>query len=69
MSVRIPGLDPARRYRLTDITPGKRRPRRAGLAGDPIPGAEATGRALASIGLAIPAQRVLEAAVILVQAL
>ena len=68
-ALRIPGLDPARRYRLTDITPGTRPPRRAGQAVNRIPGAEATGQALASIGLAIPAQRVLEAAVILVQGL
>ena len=68
-ALRVPGLDPARRYRLTDVTPGERLPRRAGLAGDPIPRAEATGGALAGIGLAIPAQRALTALVVLVEAL
>lgn len=64
-AMRVPGLDPARRYRLTDVTPGEQLPRRAGLVGDRIPSVEVSGRALASIRLAIPAQRVLEAAVIL----
>jgi alpha-galactosidase len=67
-AMRVPGLDPARRYRLTDVTPGERLPRRAGLAGDPIPRAEATGGALAGIGLAIAAQRALTALVVLVEA-
>ena len=44
-------------------------PRRAGLAGEPIPRVEATGGALAGIGLAIPVQRALTALVILVEAL
>ena len=51
------------------MTPGERLPRRAGLADDRIPGVEVSGGALASIGLAIPAQRALAAAVILVEAL
>jgi alpha-galactosidase len=68
-AMRVPGLDPGRRYRVTDMTPGERLPRRPGLAGDRIPGVEVSGGALASIGRAIPAQRALTAAVILVEAL
>ncbi len=68
-AMRVPGLDPARRYRTTDVTPGQPPPRRAGLADDQIPGAEVSGAALAEIGLAIPAQRALTALVVLVEAL
>lgn len=68
-AMRVPGLDPGRRYRLTDVTPGQRQPRRLGLADDQILDVEASGRALASIGLAIPAQRPLDAAVILLRGL
>jgi alpha-galactosidase len=60
VAMRVPGLDPARRYRVSDVTPGDGRP---GLADVQVPGA-----ALAEIGLAIPAQRPLAAAVILIQA-
>jgi alpha-galactosidase len=66
VAMRIPGLDPARRYRATDVTPGQRLLRRAGLVDDHGP--EASGAALAEIGLAIPPQRPLAAAVILIQA-
>jgi len=62
--MRIPGLDPARRYLATEVTPGERLLHRAGL----IPGVEVSGAALAEIGLAIPPQRPLAAAVILIQA-
>ena len=57
-ALRIPGLDPVRRYRVTDVTPGEPR----------LPKAEASGAALASIGLAIPAQRPLRAIVLSVTA-
>ena len=53
-AMRVPGLDPQRRYRVTDVTPGARRPRRAGLADARIAGVEVSGAALAEIGLAIP---------------
>ena len=66
-ALRVPGLDPARRYRVTDVTPGGRPPRRAGLAGERIPAAGVSGAALAGIGLAIPVQRPLTAAVILIE--
>jgi len=46
-----------------------RLPRRAGLADGRIAGVEASGAALAEIGLAIPAQRTLTTAVILIEAL
>ena len=66
-ALRVPGLDPARRYRVTDVTPGGRPPRRAGVAGERIPAAGVSGAALAGIGLAIPVQRPLTAAVILIE--
>jgi alpha-galactosidase len=67
-ALRVPGLDPARRYRVTDVTPGQRRPRRPGLAEAGIPGMEVSGAALAQIGLAIPAQRALTALIVLIEA-
>ncbi len=63
-ALRVPGLDPARRYRVTEVTPGERPLRRAGQ--EPL--AEASGAALAGIGLAIPAQQPLTASVILIEA-
>jgi hypothetical protein len=67
-ALRVPGLDPGRRYRVTNVTPGQPPPRRAGLVGDPIPRVEVSGGALGGIGLAIPAQRALTALVVLVEA-
>ena len=67
-ALRVPGLDPARRYLVTDVTPGERLLGAAGLADDRVPGVEASGAALAGIGLAIPPQRPLAAAVILIEA-
>jgi hypothetical protein len=67
--MRVPGLDPVRRYRVTDVTPGVRLARRAGLADGGPPGVEVSGAALAEIGLAIPAQRTLTAVVIFIEAL
>jgi alpha-galactosidase len=67
-ALRVPGVDPGRRYRITDVTPGERPARRADLGDNRITGAEVSGRALASIGLAIPAQRALAAVVILFEA-
>ena len=66
-ALRVPGLDPQRRYRLTDVTPGPRLPRRTGLTDARIAGIEASGAALAEIGLAIPPQRTLTALVILIE--
>jgi alpha-galactosidase len=60
VAMRVPGLDPLRRYRASEVTPAGGR---AGLADVVVPGA-----ALGEIGLAIPAQRPLTAAVILIQA-
>jgi alpha-galactosidase len=68
-ALRVPGLDPLRRYRVTDVTPGLRPPRREGQDGGGLPGAEVSGAALAEIGLAIPAQRTLTAVVIHIEAL
>jgi alpha-galactosidase len=63
-ALRVPGLDLRRRYRVRDVTPGERPSRRDGLAD----GVEASGAALAGIGLAVAPQRTLTAVVILVEA-
>jgi len=68
-ALRVPGLDPRRRYQLTDVTPGARRPRRVGLAEPGLPGLQVSGAALAEIGLAIAPRRTLTATVILVEGL
>ena len=68
-ALRIPGLDPRRRYQVSDVTPGARRPRRSGLWEARIPAVQSSGAALAEIGLAIAPQRTLTAAVIFVEAL
>ncbi len=68
VALRVPGLDPRRRYRVTEATPGARLPRRAGLADSSVRGVEAAGAALAEIGLAIPPQRTLTAVVLLIKA-
>ena len=67
-TLRVPGLDPRRRYRVTDVTPGQRPGQRAGLADAPVAGLEVAGAALADIGLAIAPQRTLTAVVILIEA-
>jgi alpha-galactosidase len=67
-ALRVPGLDPRRRYRVTDVTPGERRPRRKGPADARLPAVEVSGAALAEIGLAIPPQRPLTAAIVLIEA-
>ena len=67
-ALRVPGVNPRRRYRVTDITPGPQLPRRTGLTDARIAGIEASGAALAEIGLAIPPQRTLAALVILIEA-
>ena len=66
-AMRIPGLDPARRYLVTEVTPGERRLTRTGL-GDDQTGMDVSGAALAETGLAIPPQRPLTAAIVLIQA-
>ena len=68
-ALRVPGLDPLRRYRVTDATPGTRLPRRVGLTDARSPDIEVSGAALAEIGLAIPPQRTLTALVILIEAI
>jgi alpha-galactosidase len=66
-AMRVTGLDPLRRYRITDVTPGARLPRRDGQVDDVIGGIEVSGAALAEIGLAIPVQRTLTALVIFIE--
>jgi alpha-galactosidase len=68
-ALRVPGLDPLRRYRVTDVTPGNRLPRRSGPAFARTSAIEVSGAALAEIGLAIPPQRTLTAMVILIEAI
>jgi alpha-galactosidase len=68
-ALRVPGLGPARRYQVTDVTPGPVRPRRSGLDEPGIPVGQVSGGALADIGLAIAPRRALTAAVILIEAL
>ncbi len=63
VAMRIPGLDPARRYQATDVTPEPG----ASLVNDHGSGVDVSGAALAEIGLAIAPQRPLTAAVILIQ--
>jgi alpha-galactosidase len=60
----VPRLHPARCYRLADVTPGDRQPRRAGIEMARMPAVEVSGAALAEIGLAVPVHRKLSAAVI-----
>jgi alpha-galactosidase len=69
VALRVPGLDPRRRYQVTDITPGVRRPRRSGLEEPGLPGVQVSGAALAEIGLAIAPRRTLTAAVVYVEEL
>jgi alpha-galactosidase len=55
VALRVPGLDPARLYRVTDVTPEDSGPVRAAppvITRDPVPGA-----LLGEIGVAIPVQR------------
>jgi alpha-galactosidase len=68
-AMRVTELDRQRRYRVTDVTPGERLPRRHGQVDERIAGIEASGAALADIGLAVPALRTLTAAVILIEAI
>jgi Melibiase/Glycosyl hydrolase family 36 C-terminal domain len=68
VALRLPGLDLARRYQVTDVTPGPVRPRRGGLDEPGIPAVTVSGTALGRIGLAIAPRRVLTAAVILIEA-
>ena len=67
-AMRVPGLDPLRRYQVSDVTPGARPPRRAGQSDTPIEDMEVSGAALAEIGLAIPVQRTLTGLVVLIEA-
>jgi alpha-galactosidase len=68
-ALRVPGLDPRRRYRVTDVTPGDRRPRRTSLADGRLPAVQVSGAALAEIGLAIAPERTLTAAVLFIEAI
>jgi alpha-galactosidase len=69
VALRVPGLDPERRYRVSDVTPGGHQARRSRISGTRIPALEVSGAALAEIGLAVPAQRTLTAVIFAVEAL
>jgi alpha-galactosidase len=70
VALRWPGLDPERRYRVTDVTPGERVSRWPGRGGGTgVPAAEMTGAVLAGVGLDLPVLRPLTAAVLLLEAL
>jgi alpha-galactosidase len=58
-ALKIPGLDLARRYQVTDVTPGRGDAR--------LPTVEASGAALVGLGLAIAEQRPLRATVLHVE--
>jgi len=68
-ALRVPGLDPRRRYQVTDVTPGERPLRRSGLEELGVPAVRVSGAALGEIGLAIATRQVLTATVILAEAL
>jgi alpha-galactosidase len=64
-----PGLDPGRRYRVSDVTPGAPAVRWPRPTGDEILAtAEVTGAVLAEVGLDRPAVRPLTAVVAFVEA-
>ena len=67
-ALRIPGLNPRRRYQVTELTPAQHRPGRGGLAEDRIPTLQISGAALAEIGLAIAPRRMLTAIAVLIEA-
>ena len=56
-ALRVPGLDPARRYRVDRRDAGRAAAPAARPGGRRVPGVEVSGAALAGIGLAIPPQR------------
>jgi alpha-galactosidase len=68
VALRVPGLDPERRYRLTDVTPGQRRPPLGVPPLPPVRDIEASGAALAEIGLAVTPQRPLTPLLLLIEA-
>jgi alpha-galactosidase len=68
-ALRVPGLDPGRSYRVTNVTPGGGRSGPASRRSSAeIGGATMSGAALADIGLAIPVQRPLSAMVFFIVA-
>jgi len=70
VSLRLPGLDPGRRYLVTDVTPrtpgekATRWPR----GGEVLRAAEMTGAVLAGVGIDLPAGRPLTAVVVFAEA-
>jgi alpha-galactosidase len=68
-ALRVPGLDPGQRYRVTDVTPGDGLPRPASaprITGTGVSGV--SGAALAEIGVAALLPRPLTAIVVLIEA-
>ncbi len=65
VALRPPGLDPGRRYLITDVTPGERTARWPGRDGGSMPaGLEVPGAVLAGVGVDLPVLRPLTAAVL-----
>jgi alpha-galactosidase len=73
VALRLPGLDPGRRYLITDVTPrapGERASGGPGRRGGPVPsGLEVPGAVLAGVGVDLPVLRPLTAAVLYLEAL
>src|SRR6202012_14191 len=67
VALRVPGLDPARRYRVTDVTPGERRPRPGEQPPAEISAIEVSGASLGDIGLATAPQRPLTPTLLFVE--
>jgi hypothetical protein len=66
----LPGLDLARRYLVTDVTPGERASRWPRPAAEAVlPAAEVPGAVLAGVGLDLQAVRPLTAVVLFLEAL
>jgi alpha-galactosidase len=68
VSLRLPGLDPGRRYLVTDVTPGEKATRWP-RSGEVFTTAEVTGAVLAGVGIDRPAVRPLTAVVVFAEAL
>jgi len=66
VALRVPGLDPARLYRVTDVTPESSAPVRA--AAPVITGSAVSGVLLGEVGIAIPVQRPHTPIILLIEA-
>jgi len=67
VSLRLPGLDPGRRYLATNVTPGEPSARWS-RGGEVLQAAEVTGAVLAGVGIDLPAVRPLTTVVVFAEA-